>query len=137
MSEHRWKNTGASFQRDDGTYVERGGVFTSPSSHPDVVRRVRKLRQLDDSPPLPPQPVIVEPEPEPDTDDTDDADGPEESDDADDYRFQGIDFGSDVAYELARDSELQAADFDGRTGSGQAGAFLTDDVRAILDERGS
>lgn len=52
-------------------------------------------------------------------------------------RFPGIDFGSDVAYEMARDADppLAANDFREREGSGSDGAFVKADIEAILADR--
>lgn len=52
--------------------------------------------------------------------------------------YPGIDFGSDRAYEVARDSDppLTLDELSEITGSGQEGALLVSDVQRAVDERG-
>lgn len=49
-------------------------------------------------------------------------------------RIPGVDFGSDEAAELARDSGLTTADFDGVKPSGKTG-YVQSDVRRIVESR--
>lgn len=48
--------------------------------------------------------------------------------------FEGVDFASDVAYEVARDAGLGRFAFEGRTGSGKDGAFTKLDVLTIVED---
>ena len=108
----RWLNLGAPFETENGETVPSGGELLAGRRDPDVVRRRHKLRYLGT---------------------TDDHD-PERA------RFDGVDFGSDRAYEVARDARredgrvLTWEDFEGRTGGGVDGAFLVADVRDLVLE---
>lgn len=117
----QWRNKGAPFSID-GTEIPTGGTFRAGEDHPDVIRRAHKLREV---------PVYTPPPPPPET--TGD-DGPAfEHVPEQATRFPGVDFGSDVAYEVARDAGLILEDFEDREGSGVDGAFLKSDVEEILD----
>lgn len=109
----KWKNKGAPFTTEDGERIESGQVF---SAHPDsrtVVMRRGKLALA----------TVAD----------------LKSDDHTPWKpgYPGVDFGSDRAYEVARDTRppLTPADFDGRTGSGQEGSFLVSDVRSMIAEK--
>lgn len=107
----RWRNTGAPFSLPDGRRVGRQEVFEAAATSRVVQMRLHKLR-----------PVAF---------DTPTSVGGPTDDRA--VQFPGIDFGSDKAYELARDNGLSAVDFLGKTGTGQEGAFVKPDVQKILD----
>ncbi|MFP3947155.1 MAG: hypothetical protein ACLFWG_00360 [Longimicrobiales bacterium] len=109
----RWLNEGAPFETEDGRTVPSGGELVAGRRDPDVVRRRHKLRYL----------------------------GTTEDHDPELSRFAGVDFGSDRAYEVARDSRREAdgrvltwEDFEGLEGSGADGAFLVGDVRDLVRE---
>lgn len=118
----RWRNTGAPFTTEDGETVGRGETFTSPAWKRDVVIRRRKL-----------EPVAPDGSTDDEYDGTDDIPEPTSSL----RRFDGVDFASDRAYEIARDAipPLFADDFADREGTGEYGAFRADDVRDILEDR--
>lgn len=109
----RWLNEGAPFDTTDGERIPSGGELVAGLRDPDVVRRRHKLRYL----------------------------GTTEDHDPERSRFDGVDFGSDRAYEVARDASREAdgrvltwEDFKGRTGGGVDGAFLVSDVRELARE---
>ena len=103
----RWRNTGAPFTRTNGDRVGRGDVFEASTTSKDVRMRRKKLEPVAPSTPRT-------------------AGGRH-------IQFAGVDFGSDAAYELARDEDLSWRDFRGKTGSGVDGAFLVSDVRGIIN----
>ena len=129
----RWKNMGAAFKRSTGETVERGGRFTADADDPDVVRRAMKLREV-----TPIQVTRTSPkgaaasaeggEDAPQEQPAEDVAAPEGE-----RAFEGVDFASDKAFELAN-ANLTAADFEGREGTGTAGAFKKSDVEALLAE---
>lgn len=113
MSSQKWRNAGAPFTTEDGRVVGTGDVFEAPALSRTVRMRRKKLHPV-----APRTPETVGEAP----------DDPE-------ARFPGVDFASDVAYELARDEGLAASDFEGREGTGQEGAFKKADVTELLEER--
>lgn len=110
-----YQNTGAPFRAENGDFIARGQVFI-PSSK-DLSQRANKLRAVDSAPgasPARPEPEAGEGERWP--------------------GFEGVNFASDRAYELARDAGLGAIAFNGIPGGGADGAYRVEDVRAILGE---
>lgn len=114
----RWRNRGAPFTTESGQQIGRGDVFEAPAHGRTVRIRRKKLRRVPDS-----VQVTVA--------DGEDVDGPE-------GLYPGVDFGSDRAYEVARDAvpPVTAEELSQTVGTGEGGAILTGDVRRLLEERG-
>lgn len=115
----KWRNKGAPFTTEDRRRVERGDVVSLDPESRDYRMRRYKLR------PAPPgaeetaRPLPEDPEEEPRG------------------LFPGIDFGSDRAYEIARAASppLTVEELESVEGSGEDGALLTSDVRALIAAR--
>ena len=113
----RWKNTGAPFTTESGVEVGRNDVFEAPAEGRTVRMRRHKLRRVSSRVPV----TVGEGE---------DVDGPA-------GLYPGVDFGSDRAYEVARDAEptVTLAELESVEGSGKDGAILTGDVRSVIRAR--
>lgn len=120
----KWRNTGAPFETEDGRRVGRRDVVAIPDGARDLRMRRHKLEPV-----APDVPVTVGPEPE----DLDRG-----------AAYPGIEFGSERAYEVARDAkppvsvaELMAVEPTGapEPGTGEP-TYLTGDVRRALARRG-
>lgn len=112
----QYRNVGAPFVATDGRRIARGEVFVPAPA--DLARRRYKLHAVGEPavivPPAPPlvvAPIPSAPEPEP---------------------FAGVDFASDVAFEVARQHGLTADSFPVGGGSGHGGAYTAADVRAMI-----
>jgi len=106
-----YRNDGSPFTASSGERIERGRVFVP--SPDDLARRRYKLRAVghvahapEVSTPVDAAPVVA---------------------------FEGVDFASDRAYELAREKMLPPSLLPPHGGSGFGGAYRVADIIAIVD----
>jgi hypothetical protein len=106
----QYRNDGAPFTAADGRRIQRGQIFVPAPS--DLARRRYKLRAVghvahapEVSTPIAAAPVVA---------------------------FEGVDFASDRAYELARDHHIDPRALPPGGGSGAGGAYRVADILTIV-----